>query len=99
MNGPSSEWPSSSHQNIIVFINSSETILLCRSNQTIERKRSEARDLREQAARKREDAEKAKAEARIKQREEERMDRKAEKADRHAEELRRDRQNILDRFD
>ena len=65
------------------------------SQETIERKRAEARAGRELARNKRAEADRAKDQARRKQREEENMDKKAEKAQNHSEELRRGREQAV----
>merc|ERR1719319_1683533 len=80
-------------------LNRGQEVMDLRSNQTIDRKRSEARAERELAQRKRQEAQRAREDARRKQREEEAMDRKAQKAQEHSEELRRGREQAIVRIE
>ena len=66
-----------------------------RSQQTLDRKRTEIRLERERSASKKQEADQKRYEASRKQREEENMDKKAEKAQRHSEKLRRDREQSV----
>ena len=66
-----------------------------RSQQTLERKRTEIKVQRELSASKKQESNIKRYEALRKQREEENMDRKADKAKKHSEKLRREREQSV----